>query len=218
MATKILKSLKGRRMRLTRLDECGDPVVGSCSSIVTSGFIKVELSLETEDGEEYQSKNAWGDYCVNEKDRPRNKWGNIMLEMCEINPDALDIIAGAAAITDGTDTIGASFGPDGSTAAFAIEVWTKASGAECQATPEYGYFVAPYVINGNLEGPLVIENGVMSLSMKGEAIAATSDWGVNPYADNPLLTVAGFPVGDFFALVRTTVAPPTETTGCVALA
>ncbi len=29
MATKKLASIKGRRMRLTRLDECGVPVIGS---------------------------------------------------------------------------------------------------------------------------------------------------------------------------------------------
>jgi hypothetical protein len=69
MATKTLRSVKGRRMRLTALDECGAPDLGNpCGSIVTSGFISVTWSDEVETGEEFTQKNAWGDFCIAEKD------------------------------------------------------------------------------------------------------------------------------------------------------
>lgn len=219
MATKKLRSLKGRTMRLTRLDECGEPVVGVCSSIVTNGFISVEFSAEVESGEEYTQKNAWGDFCVSEKDRDRTKWLNVAISMCEIDPNVLDIVGGGSIITNGTDSIGASFGKDGNVEAFALEVWTKQAGAACAGgVAEWGYFVVPYITNGNIDGSVTIENGTMTLGMKGEGQEATAAWGVNPYADNPLLAVAGFPVGDLWAVVRTTVQPPAETVGCVALA
>lgn len=218
MATKTLRSLKGRAIRLTRLDECGDPVVGACSSIVTYGFISVEFAPEVEEGEEFSQQNAWGDYCINEKDRPRTKWVNVTLTMCEVDPDVLDIVGGGNPITDGTDTIGASFGADGNLEAFAVEVWTKQAGGGCEGgTPEWGYFVAPYVINGSIEGSVTIEKGVLALTLSGDGIAATDSWGVNPYGDNPLLDVGGFPVDDMWAVVRTTVQPPVETDGCVAI-
>lgn len=220
MATKKLKSLKGRALRITRVDECGAPVIGACSSIVTYGFISVEFAPEVEDGEEYTQKNAWGDYCVNEKDRPRTKWVNVNLSMCEVDPDVLDIIGGGNPLTDaaGTDTVGASFGQDGNLESFAVEVWTKQAGGGCEAgTPEWGYFVAPYIINGSIEGSVTIENGTMALGLSGEGLAATADWGVGPYGDAPLLDPGGFPVGDMWAVVRTTVQPPAETDGCAAL-
>lgn len=221
MATKMLNSLKGRVIRVTRLDECGVPVVGACSSIVSAGFISVEFAPEIEAGEEYLQKNAWGDFCISEKDYDRTKWVNVSISLCEINPDLLDVIGGGSPVLDaaGTDTIGASFGEDGQLNAFAIEVWTKQAGEACTGgNPEWGYFVAPFCTNGNLDGSFTVENGTLSLDIKGEAQQATSDWGVNPYGDNPLLATAGMPVGDFWAVVRTTVQPPADTGGCVALA
>lgn len=219
MATKMLNSLKGRVIRLTRLDNCGVPVVGACSSIVTAGFITVEFAPEVEAGEEYTQKNAWGDFCISEKDADRNKWVNVSMSLCEVNPDVLDLVGGGNPITDGTDTIGASFGQDNSLEAFAVEVWTKQAGGTCDGgNPEWGYFVAPYCINGSLDGSVTIENGTLTVDLKGEGQPATADWGVNPYGDNPLLTVAGFPVGDLWAVVRTTVQPPAATDGCAALA
>lgn len=219
MATKTLKSLKGRVMRLTRLDECGVPVIGACSSIVTDGFITVEFAPEIEAGEEYLQKNAWGDFCISEKDADRVKWINVSMSMCEVNPDVLDLVGGATPITDGTDTIGASFGVQGNLEAFALEIWTKQAGSACDGgDPEWGYFVAPFILNGNIDGSLTIENGTLTMDLKGEAQQASDEWGVNPYGDNPLLTVAGFPADEFWAVVRTTVQPPTVTDGCVALA
>lgn len=219
MATKVLKSLKGRSLRLTRLDNCGAHVVGPCSAIVTDGFITVELAPEKETGEEYTLKNANGDFCVNEKDGDRTKWVVATITMCEVHPDVADFIAGATPITDGTDTIGAAFGPDANANAFAVEVWTKQAGGACEGgAPEYGYFVAPYIINGSIEGSITIENAPLQIQWKGEAIESVADWGTGPHGDNPLLAAAGMPVGHHFAYVRTTVAPPAVTDGCVALA
>tara|TARA_R110002167_G_scaffold12153_1_gene52066 strand:+ start:5481 stop:6140 length:660 start_codon:yes stop_codon:yes gene_type:complete len=219
MATKMLNSLKGRVIRITRLDECGVPVVGACSTIVSAGFITLGFTPEVEAGEEYTQKNAWGDFCISEKDADRNKWVNVALSLCEVNPDILDIIGGGSPITDGTDTIGSSFGQYNNLNGFAIEVWTKQAGGNCDGgSPEWGYFVAPYCINGSLDGSITIENGTLAVDVKGEGQKATASWGVNPYLDNPLLTAAGFPVGDMWAVVRTTVQPPAVTDGCVALA
>jgi len=218
MTTKILKSLKGRRMRLTRLDACGAPIIGDCASIVTDGFISVNYSQEIEAGEEYTLKNAWGDLAISEKDGDITKWLNVAMELCEINPDVLDLVGGGDPITDGTDTIGAAFGEDGNLEAFAVEVWTKQAGPACDGgDPEWGYFVVPYLLNGNLDGAINISNGTMSVSFKGQGQKANDSWGVNPYGDNPLMAVAGFPVGKIWAIVRTTVQPPEVTVGCVAL-
>ena len=218
MATKTLNSLKGRVIRITRLDSCGVPVVGACSSIVTAGFISVGFAPEVEAGEEFTQKNAWGDFCVSEKDPDRTKWVNVTMTMCDVDPDVLDMVGGGTPITDGTDTIGASFGQNGNLEAFAVEVWTKQAGGACDGgTPEWGYFVAPYVANGNLDGEITIENGTLTLGLKGEAQKATADWGVGPYGDNPLIAAAGFPVDDHIAYVTTTVQPPAPTDGCVAL-
>ncbi len=217
MGTQITKSLKGRRIRVTRLDTAGAPVVGSCSSVVTDGFITVTVSEELEAGEEYLQKNAWGDFCINEKDGDRAKWANVSLEMCEVHPDILDIVAAGNPVVDTTpDTIGATFGTDANDSAFAIEVWTKQAG-EGGATPDWGYLVVPFCKNGKIDGDVTVENGTLTISFMGEGNPATSDWATTPYGDNPLIAAAGFPVGDLWGLVRTTVQPPALTSGCAAV-
>lgn len=75
MATKKLRSIKGRVARITRLDSCGAPVFGECSTIVTKGFITVTIAEEKEAGDEYKQKNAWGELWINDKDPDLTKWG-----------------------------------------------------------------------------------------------------------------------------------------------
>jgi hypothetical protein len=220
MATKVLKSVKGRTLRLTRLDECGVPVIGSCSVIVTTGFVRVTLSAEVEAGQELSAKNAWGEYCVNEKDADIFKWINATIDLCEVDPNVLDMFAGANPIVNGADTIGASFGPTTNADAVAVEVWTKQAGQDACAggTTNWGYFVVPYIKNGRVSGDVTIENAPLSFQVQGQGFPAVDDWGVNPHDDNPLLVAGGMPTGDFWAQVVTTVQPPAATAGCTALA
>lgn len=222
MATKKLRSIKGRAMRITRLDECGNPVLGPCSVVVTQGFISVTLSAEIEAGDEYTQKNAWGEFCISEKDPDLTKWVNVSMSFCEVDPHVLDIIGGANPVVNGDDTIGATFGPDAPVGAFAIEVWTKKTGVDACApgggAPEWGYFVVPFVKNGKLDGDLTIENAALTVGLTGEGYAASGAWGIGPHGDNPMKVVTGFPEGDQWGMVVTDVQPPAPTEGCAELA
>lgn len=216
MATQILKSIKGKVVRLTRLDSCGEVVEGSCTTLVTECFVSVTMSAEVEEGDEYLQKNAWGDFCINDKDADRIKRVNVSIEFAEANPDALDILANAQAVVSGGETIGATFGPDTQAAAYALEVWTKrANPDQCSTTtPEYGYFLVPFVKNGRLDGDVTIENGALTVSVVGQAFGAPASWDEGPYSENPF--VESFPADDFFGMVVTDVQPPSVTDGCVA--
>ena len=219
MANKKIKSIKGRHLRLTRLDECGAPDTGAdCGVIVTDGFVSVTISNEVESGEEYTQKNAWGDFCIAEKDGDRVKWANVSIQFCEVDPEILDMLGGANPVVVGSDTIGATFGRDPNPNAFAIEVWTKKAGSDACASgggmPEWGYFVVPYVRNGVLDGDLTIENGPLTIGLKGEGIAASDTWGMGPHGDNPMKATTGFPAGDLYGMVVTDVQPPPLTDGC----
>lgn len=215
MATKKIRSIKGRVARFTRLDECGAPAAGLCAYMVTEGFIKVTVSRAVEAGQEFKMKNAWGDFCVAEKDSDRTKWVNVKIDLCEVDPQIMDIVGGATPIVVSGNTIGYSIGPESNPNAFAIEVWTKrAGGGACvSGAQEWGYVAVPFVRNGQPEGDLVIENAPMTLSLKGEGYGAVADWGVGPLADNPLK--AAFPIGEFYAFVTTDVQPPDPTDSCL---
>jgi hypothetical protein len=220
--TSILKSIKGNVVRLTRLDSCGNPVIGSCSSLVSECFVSVTISGEYEAGDEFVQKNAWGELCISDKNPDILKRVNVSIQFAEINPDALDIITDAAKVMVTGNAVGATWGTAPNEGPFALEVWTKAAGAACSAsTPVWGYFLVPYIRNGKLDGDMVIENGVLTVGVMGEGFPALNDgtsasfWGVGPYTSNPFQVT--FPIGEVFGIVTTTTQPPADTAGCVAV-
>lgn len=218
MATQVLKSLKGRRVRLLRLDDCGVPVEGACSTVVTDGFIRVTIGAEFETGDEFITKNAWGDLCVNEKDSDVLKRVNVEIEFCEVHPDIASIVAGSAVdpIVVSSDTVGFSMNGKTNDQGFAVEVWTKVAGAACEGgSPVWGHFLVPFVKNGRPSSDLVIENGALTFSMAGDGFPEVG-WGTGPWETNPL--GAGLPAGALFSVVTTEEQPPAVTAGCVAYA
>lgn len=216
MPTKILKSIKGKTVRLTRLDACGVPVSGTCSTVVAECFVKVTISGEFEAGDEYTVKSAWGALCINDKDPDVLKWVNVSIDFAEVNPDALDILTDADPVISGGNTIGSTWSAVANESAFAIEVWTKRAGVDCVgANPEWGYFVVPFVKNGKLDGDLSIENAALTVSVMGNGFPAPASWDDGPYM--PKAWVGVYPVGAVFGQIVTTVQPPADTNGCVAL-
>lgn len=220
MATKRIVSVRGRRFRMTRLDSCGAHVVGTCSKIISDGFVMVTLTGEYEEGEDVTQKNAWGDFCAAERDQPRLKWANVAMQFCDVDPDVADFVGGGAVnpVISGSDTVGITVGQAPNDAAFAIEVWGKLAGNACTAgVPEWAYFVVPFIKNGRLDGDLPFGR-VQTFNARGDGVPAPSTWGTTPYTDNPLLRTGGFPTGDIFGVARTTVQPPAALASCGSLA
>jgi hypothetical protein len=221
-----MKSIKGRIMRLTALDECGVPLYDSAiGKIVTTGFMSVSWEHEVEDGTEHTSQNAWGDFEINELDAPRVKWLNLGMDMCEVDPETIVMLAGATGNFDTDGMIGAFFDDNTNVNAFAVEVWTRATGQACSDTgaPLWGYFAAVYVRNGAISGGGTIENGPMNLELSGNGFGAAPDplnnaisaWGTGPHGDAP--TVNPWPVGAFRYIGITDVQPPAATNGAQAI-
>jgi hypothetical protein len=216
MATKILKSIKGKVVRLTRLDSCGNVAIGSCSTLVSECFVSATLSPEIEAGEDYLQKSAYGDLCISDRDPDQIRWYNVTIEFAEINPDALDIVGGTTPIINSGDTIGTWIGQTTNEDSFALEIWTKRTGVDCAtgSNQEWGYFVLPYVRNGRVEGDITIENGVLTMSVMGMAFPAPANWGLGPYTANPI--PVAMPGGELLGIAVTTTQPPADTNGCVA--
>lgn len=221
-----MKSIKGRILRLTALDECGLPLYDSAvGKIVTTGFISVNWEHEVEDGTEHTSQNAWGDFEINELDAPRTKWLNLSMDMCEVDPETLVMLSGAVANFDTDGMIGAFFDTNTNVNAFAVEVWTRATGQACDpgGNPLWGYFASVFVRNGAISGGGTIENGPMNLELSGNGFGAAEDplnpgqsaWGTGPHGDAP--TVNPWPVGAFRYIGITNVQPPAATNGAQAI-
>jgi len=214
MAELKFSPIKARRMRITKLDECGEPdaTPGNLSVLVTGGFVKVGGSMEVEDGEEFIVKNAWGELCVNEKDASRIKRVNLEMEFCEVSPALMGLIAGATPILNGSSvTVGASIGEDVGTK-FQLEVWTKIAGTDCDpgAPIPYTYWCWPVVTNGIL-GDFEMGNSAMNLMLSANTEGAPSSFDTGLFtADEFLESIAA---GQFMAFQPAQAAPPSDTDG-----
>src|SRR3954470_12906766 len=96
MAAVCVTPIKGTHIRLVKVDICGVPVTGTpAMSVVTKGFVQVQMEPQYEDGEEFFEKNADGEACVNQKDDPVLKRLNLNVQLCEVDPIAVSYIIGA---------------------------------------------------------------------------------------------------------------------------
>lgn len=223
-------SVRGTRMRLTRLDECCTPLAAAapCAMIVSKGFVSVAYEPEISEAEEIERKNANGDICVSDPGCDVLKWVNTTLTLCKVDPDILNFVTGAPLVldADGKNVGNRIQTGEACKVNFALEVWTDIPGAVCSTTnaKQYGYFLAP-CIGGGILGDWTIENDALDLELNAKARSA-SGWGNGPYNvdDNgvgalitpgKLLTPMG--ATDVMDLHMTTIAPPAVTDGCVAM-
>ena len=105
MSTKTFTPIRGKRMRVTEIDECGK-VLATSKSIVTNGFITVTLSAEVEDGTEITQKLADGSIRVNEKGNPSFKNFGVEIELSGVNPSLISMMTNAEEYTANADVAG----------------------------------------------------------------------------------------------------------------
>lgn len=202
MPTRVLRSIKGRTIRATRLDACGVPDP-TCGTVVSNGFISVRVSNETVTGRDYESRDIWGNLCISDTDPDDIVAASVEVNLCGVNPDLLYILTGQEPVRFDGQAIGFRESASRNWAAYSLEVWTKAL-SDCD---EWGYLVIPYIRNGRLSGEVTIENGPVTTSTVGMAYPATG-WGDGPYIPNPFRVP--FVDGDIYGMVVTDVPPPAE--------
>lgn len=218
MATKCFPVVRGKRLRATRLDSCGNPVPPETEDafVVTKGFVSVALTAEIEEGDDHFQKNADGEICYQDKSKDSFKRWTIELTLCGVDPALWELLGNATLETDWNgDTVGIRGYEGSNPAAAAIEVWTGIPGEDCfPNTPaSYGYLLLPFVEPGVL-GDMTIENGGADFTLSGHTRGG-GGWGIGPYPVVPTdaehtpgpLAVPMQP-REHHLLRTTTVAPP----------
>jgi hypothetical protein len=209
--------VRGRAMRATRLDVCGNPVLGPDSVVVTEGFVSAGLTPNVETGEAITVTNANGVQCVN--DTPDASFVNygVAITFCGVNVELLSMLTGSEVVLGGDGT------PKGFrqnsrrkvNASFALEVWTGVAGRACGDTgaETFGYALIPF-IKGGVLGDFTFENGAVTFSLTNATTRDGTGWGVGPYdvvadesgVESPLADVLD--PYDHLHLELTTVPPP----------
>src|SRR5690606_40864187 len=122
-ATKCLPLVKGRKIRVTRLDNCGRPVYGDDSQVVSKGFISVGYTANTTETDEINVTNAAGERCVYEASVTSLTGYGVEIQFCNVDPELLSLVTGQPVV----------LGPDGNTPV-AFEVGKKLSRADSHSS------------------------------------------------------------------------------------
>ena len=223
MATKCFTVVRGKRLRITRLDECGNPPPDETpdSLVVTKGFITVELSAVVADGTEIEQMNANGDLCVSDRSRDQFRRWDLSLEFCEVDPAILGMITNVTVEEDYDGNVVGFRQPEGGTVdSFALELWTGVPGEDCAPGEDalYGYMLLPFVI-GNTLGDITVENGNTTFTATAHTRGG-GNWDVGPYdvvptdAENtPGRLDQPIGAGEHLVLRTTPIEPPPAVCG-----
>lgn len=231
MTAKCFPPIRGIAMRATRLDAAGVPVVGACSVVTTDGFISLAASPQYDAGTETAIRNAAGRLCIYEPAvETLTRW-DLVLTLCGVNPDILEMLADYPVLLDNTgDSVGNSYtedrDPDQSTA---LEIWTDIASLEGagDGIVRYGYLLIPWSRNWRVTSDITVQNDAVNAALSGSTKRG-SPWGTGPHdvqLSDDVVPVAGpllEPVGatEHLRLFLTEVPPPTipAECGCTALA
>lgn len=186
MVTRCASYVRGRMMRVTRLDACGRVVYGDDSMVTSKGFVSVGYTANVDDGEEINVPNAAGERCVYEPANPSFLGYTVEIAFCNVDPDLFAMMTGQRVVTDAFgDVVGFTMDTAVSAqdSAFALEVWAGSpttSGCADGATGNFGYVLLPFV-QGGIVGDFTIENAEVTFTVSGAATKDGNAWGVGPY-------------------------------------
>jgi hypothetical protein len=218
--SRCFSPVRGRAMRVTKLDGCGRPIYGDESTAVSDGFVSVSFTANSDDGEEINVTNAAGKTCVREVPCPTFLGYGVEIEFCNVDPALFAILTGQEPEYDDDGfAVGFRINSDISAceSGFALELWTGVPGVRCSddtaadAVPG-GYLLLPY-LQGGIFGDFTIENDAISFTVTGAQTKTGSGWGVGPYdvvRTGGNAAPLGSPIvsGDHLLVRYTDVAPP----------
>jgi len=222
MSTRSMKIVRGKRVRVTRLENCGEPPTTGdpCGFVTSKGFVTVTMSPQNEEGTELVLLNADGELCVNDQAQHNFKRWNLSIELCDVDPEMISLLTKVTLETDADgNTVGFRSVDGRIDEQFAFELWSGVGDQDCADGEEYGYLLFPFVSGGTF-ADLTIENGVATMTIENAFTKTGGLWGAGPYDVVPDEYGAPAPLGvaiqngEHHVQRLTTVAPPAAQDGC----
>jgi hypothetical protein len=209
--TKCFKPIRGRALRVAKLDSCGVPVTGN--AVVITGFVQVQQTAEYETGDEHIVKLADASLCINEKDPDILKRLTLTIDLCQIDPGLPSLMGVARMLTASESPTGTGFAvaEGAATARFSLEVWQDSSGAAaCSGgSALYVYNAWPNLGQAKI-GDYQISIAESTLQLIAESKAVNTAWSIgNTWLGSGAVSA----VQDHWFMNLTTAAPPTPACG-----
>lgn len=225
MTTK--KLVRGKAIRVTKLDGCGNPVLGPDSQVATDGTITTGLTAVNNEGEAITQTNANGENCILDQPTPKFQNWIVSVQMCGVDPELFTLMTGQPVVFDADDNpIGFDIESDLDVdlLGFSLEMWTGMSVDACDSNAgvSYGYMVVPFLKGGTI-GDLAVENAAINFTVSGATSKDGAQWGNGPYdvqldedgEPGPLLDALS--TKNHMRMIEVGVAPPANTDGAEAL-
>ena len=96
--------VRGRAMRATRLNGCGNPVLGPDSVVTSEGFVSITLTPNVETGEAITVTNANGKTCISDPAVPRFVNYGVAITFCGVNPQLIHLMTNQPMVLGGDGT------------------------------------------------------------------------------------------------------------------
>lgn len=226
MSSRCFTPFKVPTVRITELDACGTPLVGSCSSVTTDGIITIEQTAEYEDREEFFVKNADGKFCVQRTNAPILKWLNMTYTFCNVDPELVYLLTKQTLILSDAavpQAIGNTWETnDADLVNFGFEAWTRTAATDDCVTELFGYALWPWNVEGTM-GDVTYENGTANFVVTSRTNVG-SNWGIGPYSviaseavatlGNPVQLLTPVTSTEHRRMFTTFLAPPISGCGC----
>jgi hypothetical protein len=218
MASKCFTLVRGRRLRVTRLDDCGRIVYGVDSQATSKGFVSVALTANTTETEQIEVTDADGEVIVLEPGEENLAGYGAEIVFRQVDPELFTIITGQKVYLDyNGDAIGLTVNTKIKAKRFGIELWAGVHGGDACENPEaqgdYGYMLLPNV-RGGIVGDIEVSNGAINFTITGARSLDGNYWGVGPYpvllnaTDVPSRLPTALDRDDHFLTILVDVAPP----------
>ncbi len=228
MSTECYAQVRGKVIRVTRTDACGNPDPGASAVVVSKRISSVTINEVTDDGTNIRERAFDDSLCIVDDAFTTVIGYGADIALCGVDPDLISIFTGQPVVTNAAgDVVGfdAETNIDLDSFGFAIEVWSRLAGSACDPSGnrKWGYTPFPFLKGGRLGG-FAFENGPVSFTISGAQTRDGNGWGVGPYDVDrgedglpaPLFTPLG--VNTAFRNVVVTLDPPEPSCGAFALA
>lgn len=185
MATKPFAPVRGKVIRVTRLDACGNPDPGMSAVSVSKRISSVGLEELTEDSTDIVDRNFGDEICVEDRGFASILGYSAEIALCGVDPDMISIFTGQPVVRNAAgDVVGfdAMTNIDLDSFGFSVEIWSRLAGSACDVLGNraWGYTVLPFLKGGRLGG-FTIENAAVQFTITGAQTRNQNGWGVGPY-------------------------------------
>lgn len=228
MGTECFAQVRGKVIRVTRLDACGNPDPGASAVVVSKRLSTVAIDEVTDDGTNIRERNFADELCIVDDAFTQVIGYTADITLCGVDPDLISLMTGQPVVRNAAgDVVGfdATTTVDLDSFGFAIEVWSRLAGAACDPSGnrKWGYTPFPYLKGGRLGG-FSFENGPVTFTISGAQTRDGNGWGVGPFDvdrdengdPSPLYTPLG--ANTHYRNIVVTLDPPEASCGAFSLA